>query len=558
MYRLIHRYRLTVLLLGLMLFVLLVVGLAPVSLNASTQESDRFVAVAGSDIASSLDPAMNYDNEAIIQIYETLLWFDKETNAYVPRVATHWEVTNSGKDFTFHIRKNIKFHDGSLLQAHDIAYSIQRGLLQSDSSSQQWLFIQPIMGYGSGDITDEINGGPFYGDRADLLANGDANEMRMTCEKVKQHVTADDDAGTVTIHTEQGDASFLTTLAAYGFILDEEWTKAQGDWDGSCDTWQNYYGPSSTEAGSLLDQETNGSGPFKHTDGTQGVEMILQRHDNYWAGPVALREISYKVVDDENSRLQMLLDGQADRAALSTLEPPADKVRLEYSGDDLTLVNEIGVLNSYMGEPRPVATDLFFTFAIETAGGNPYVGSGQLDGNGIPPDFFDNIHARKAFSYAFDYEAYNNQSFNGRAIRRTGPIAANLMGYSPLQPTYDFDPAKAKQEFMQVLGDKGFRMTIVYNTGNSSRETAAKILEQGIEALDPKYQIDVVGIANSDMLKEWGDGKLPVAFGGWSEDYHHPNNWLEPWLFGGYLQIWRGSRKICKTSIARTRLPARI
>src|SRR5215216_2456884 len=35
---------------------------------------------------------------------------------------------------------------------------------------------------------------------------------------------------------------------------------------------------------------------------------------------------------------------------------------------------------------------------------SPYIGSGQLDGNGIPADFFGDIHIRKAFSYSFDFE----------------------------------------------------------------------------------------------------------------------------------------------------------
>ncbi|MDY6873715.1 MAG: hypothetical protein SVR81_07090, partial [Chloroflexota bacterium] len=33
---------------------------------------------------------------------------------------------------------------------------------------------------------------------------------------------------------------------------------------------------------------------------------------------------------------------------------------------------------------------------------NPYIGSNQLDGNGVPGTFFDDVHIRKAFAYAFD------------------------------------------------------------------------------------------------------------------------------------------------------------
>ncbi len=54
---------------------------------------------------------------------------------------------------------------------------------------------------------------------------------------------------------------------------------------------------------------------------------------------------------------------------------------------------------------------------------SPYIGSGQLDGNGVPTDFFADVHIRKAFSYAFDWDTFIN-----RCVSRRGcsvlPIAA--------------------------------------------------------------------------------------------------------------------------------------
>ena len=32
---------------------------------------------------------------------------------------------------------------------------------------------------------------------------------------------------------------------------------------------------------------------------------------------------------------------------------------------------------------------------------NPYLGSNKLDGDGIPADFFQDVHIRKAFAYCF-------------------------------------------------------------------------------------------------------------------------------------------------------------
>jgi ABC-type transport system substrate-binding protein len=35
---------------------------------------------------------------------------------------------------------------------------------------------------------------------------------------------------------------------------------------------------------------------------------------------------------------------------------------------------------------------------------NPYLGSNKLDGNGIPSDFFQDVHIRRAFAYCFDWQ----------------------------------------------------------------------------------------------------------------------------------------------------------
>jgi hypothetical protein len=199
-------------------------------------------------------------------------------------------------------------------------------------------------------------------------------------------------------------------------------------------------------------------------------------------------------------------------------------VLLDYSGGNVTLLNPSGVLKSYRGNPLPSSTDIFFTFDIETEN-NPYIG------NGVSSDFFADVNVRKAFSHAFDYEAFKTQAYNGQAIRRTGPIAANLMGYSPDQPTYDYDPVQAKQELAQALGGSGFSMTFVYYEGNLKQQKAVEILAQGIEALDAKYQIDVVLLPFNDVRQAWNEGKLPLASSGWNADYASPLNWLGPYLF---------------------------
>ncbi len=86
-------------------------------------------------------------------------------------------------------------------------------------------------------------------------------------------------------------------------------------------------------------------------------------------------------------------------------------------------------------------------FNITTEGGNPYVGSGQLDGNGIPADFFNDIHVRKAFNYCFDWDTFISDAMAGEGIQIHDIPVPGMPGYHNDDPIYSYDPAKCEEEF---------------------------------------------------------------------------------------------------------------
>jgi len=47
---------------------------------------------------------------------------------------------------------------------------------------------------------------------------------------------------------------------------------------------------------------------------------------------------------------------------------------------------------------------------------NPNIGSGELDGEGIPADFFSDVHVRRAFLHAFDRDTYAQDVWNDRVV----------------------------------------------------------------------------------------------------------------------------------------------
>ena len=117
----------------------------------------------------------------------------------------------------------------------------QRGLLHGGYSHPQFLIVEPFYGVGNDDITDIVDGGASADDREALSADDPAT-LVAACETVKSAIVADDAAGTVTMTLAQPWAPFIPTIAGYwGSVMDQAWVVAQGGWDGSCDTWQNYY-----------------------------------------------------------------------------------------------------------------------------------------------------------------------------------------------------------------------------------------------------------------------------------------------------------------------------
>lgn len=90
---------------------------------------DRIVRVCGSFPLQS-DPGVGSNAiEAAVHfnLYDALV-FAEIDGTIVPHVAEEWTVSDDGLTYTFTIRKGIKFHDGSELDAEDVAFSMNRML----------------------------------------------------------------------------------------------------------------------------------------------------------------------------------------------------------------------------------------------------------------------------------------------------------------------------------------------------------------------------------------------------------------------------------------------
>ena len=397
------------------------------------------------------------------------------------------------------------------------------------------------------------------------------SDLVKVCEAVKSKVVADDAAGTVTYNLA-GPVPYLFAIMSQQFlggILDSEWMKENADWDGECGTWSKYADP--PQQGTVLFNNANGTGPYQLDHWTPGEEIVLTAFKDYWrtepmweGGPSGVAKISrvvFKNIDEWGTRLSMFEAGDADYiytpAQYRPQLDPYIKTRCYIDETSCKEENANGYIKAFRKIPQPAITPAQMNWDINVEGGNPYLGSAALDGNGIPPKFFQDIHVRKAFNYCFDFNAMVQDALAGEGVQAQGPIPQGMIGYiEGKKPAFSYDLAKCEEEFKlaDVDGDgkaageddddiwnKGLYIQIAYNTGNDTRRLASEILKAGLEAVNPKFNVSVVGMPWAVLLESRRQGKLPIYVGGWVEDYHDSHNWANPFLYsqGAYGRVIR-------------------
>jgi len=535
----------------------------------------------------TLDPALDYEtagSEIVQNVYENLVWYKREsTKDLIPMLATELPTVENGglsKDgltYTFKIRTGVKFHSGEEMTADDVAYSLQRGLLQGGSSSPIWLNAEPILGStDNNDVTDLID--PKFVsalNAADVkeeekvtsviddpanLAKVDAAELKRVCEVVTSKIVADTAKNTVTIKLAQAWGPFLVTMAGpWSVVQQKKWVAANGGWDGDCATWQKFYGKTSDELNkTALGKGENGTGPYMLDKWTEKESISLKAFDGYWrkepmweggpSGAPKLKTVNIKYIDEFATRLAAFQAGDADFVLEGSSEdwPQLDALAGEMCEKDSKNCKptELGTksdIRAYKGLATINRTDVYFNFAPNTEGGNNFLGSGKLDGDGIPAEFFNDVHVRKAFNYCFDWGTFIKDVQQGQGQQANNAMILGEIGDSDTSPKYSFDLKKCEEEFKastlksadgKSLWDTGFRLTLLYNTGNTQRQTIAQILQQDVAQVNPKFKIEVTGMEWASFLKEQKAKKLPIFIVGWQEDIPDPHNWTFTYTLG--------------------------
>lgn len=258
-----------------------------------------------------LDPAVDYETaggEVIQNVFETLFYYDgSDSSKVIPWLAESYEVLNNGTTYVIHLRKGIKFHDGTSFNATAVKYSLERAIIIADPDGPAWML-------------DVIKGAGHL--MYDLIWKGTATWDDVEAWRAQKPIEIVDDY-TVKINLERPYAPLPSVLAyAVCSIVSPSYVEAHGGIEiGKHNEWVDR-------------NAAPGTGPYIFESWEAGT-VTLRRNPDYWGGPKAgessggptnyvlgriqpkIERVILKTIPDANTRLTDLLSGACDFAAIS-------------------------------------------------------------------------------------------------------------------------------------------------------------------------------------------------------------------------------------------------
>lgn len=210
---------------------------------------------------TGIDPHINASAELGIpldSVYDTLVVQDPESGKILPGLAERWEISPDGRTYTFFLRRDVRFHDGTMFAADDVVANLDY-VVNPDHHSQKAVFLL----------------GPF--ERAEVV-----------------------DLYTVAIHLTQPFAPLLDSFSqVYLGMASPE----------ALDAW----GPAEYQFHQV------GTGPYRFVEYVAEDRLILEKNSDYaWPPPTARRaqpffdRIVFRFFEDPATRAIALENGDVD------------------------------------------------------------------------------------------------------------------------------------------------------------------------------------------------------------------------------------------------------
>src|SRR5579863_8945047 len=235
------------------------------------------------DIAT-FDPALTsdlYSAQAINMVFTGLVSLNDQLKIQ-PQLASSWTTSSDGLTWTFQLRPNLKFSDGTALTSADVVYSINRAVEPATAS--------PV--------------GPYY-----LALLKDLNLL--TTGKIKTLIGDSllaPDPSTVVIKISKPASYFLDALTyPTSYVVEQSLITTYGK------SWTDHL----TAGG--------GDGPFKVSAYNHGKEIDFVPNSNYYGPKPQLQKVIYPFYKQSDTAYRAYQVNQVDIAGVPTADLTAAK-----------------------------------------------------------------------------------------------------------------------------------------------------------------------------------------------------------------------------------------
>lgn len=239
-----------------------------------------------------LDPhgqAANTTFRVIYMMYDRLVTYDGTSTEPQPMLAESWDVSEDGMEYTFHLVKDAKFHDGSPVTAEAVQYSFTRAIDVGKSAAG--IFSKVI----------------------------DKNSF----EIIDDH--------TIKITLKEPFAPFISTLGtAFANIINPALEENHGDDLGE----------------SFLAEAEMGSGPYILDSWDRGETLVMKANPDYWGEKPTMETVNIRFVSEASTARLMLEKGEIDLID-NTMVSPEVLGQMEGT-DEIEVVKATGFQIDYM------------------------------------------------------------------------------------------------------------------------------------------------------------------------------------------------------------------